>query len=171
MIHVFPARHIFLMSNILTVDITELLKSIPGSNLIITVGNSFRSDDGVGPYLGAKLKRIKGLKVITAGINPENIIDEVIDLKPKRIFIFDAADFHAKAGQVRIIPKESIPESTLSTHAIPLNVITELIASSIDTSIYFIAIQAKSFDMGEGLSDEVKTSADEIIALIEQFCR
>ncbi|MCK4995079.1 MAG: hypothetical protein KAS13_08575, partial [Candidatus Omnitrophica bacterium] len=70
------------MSNILTVDITELLKSIPGSNLIITVGNSFRSDDGVGPYLGAKLKRMKGLKVITAGINPENIIDEVIDLKP-----------------------------------------------------------------------------------------
>ncbi len=166
MTHVFPARHIFLMSNMLTADIIEVLKSIPGSNLIITVGNSFRSDDGVGPYLGKSLKLIKGLKVIDAGINPENIIDEVIDLKPKRILIFDAADFKAKAGQVRIIPKECIPETTISTHAIPLNVITELISSTIDTSIIFIGIQAKSFDMGDGLSDEVKISADEIVEII-----
>ena len=170
MIHVFPAQRISLMSNILMLEIIEVLKSIPGSNLVITVGNSFRSDDGVGPYIGERLSRIKGLNVIRAGINPENIIDEVIGLKPHNIFIFDAADFSGRAGQVRLIPKESIPATTLSTHAIPLNVITELIASSIDTSIYFIAIQAKSFAMGEGLSDEVKASADEIIEVIKANC-
>ncbi len=171
MTHAFHVQRIFSMSNILTDNITEILKSIPGSNLIITVGNSFRSDDGVGPYIGANLKRIKGLKVINAGINPENIIDEVIDLKPKKIFIFDAADFGANPGEVRLIPKESIPESTISTHSIPLNVITELIASSIDTAIFFIGIQTRSVEMKEGLSDEVRKAADEIAAIIGQNCK
>ncbi len=171
MIRVFPVLRIFLMSNILTDNITDLLKSVPGSNVIVTVGNSFRCDDGVGPYIGASLEWIKGLKVINAGINPENIIDEVVELKPKRIFIFDAADFGAKAGEVRLIPKESIPESTISTHSIPLNVITELIGSSIDTSIFFIGIQPKSVGMGEGLSDEVRSAADEIVEVIGQNCK
>ena len=169
MIPVFPVQHIFLMSNILTVEIIEVLKTIPGSNLIITVGNSFRSDDGVGPYIGECLRRIKGINVLRAGINPENIIDEVIDSKPEKIFVFDAADFSGSAGQARLIPKESIPQSTLSTHAIPLNVITELIASSIDTSIYFIGIQPKSIEMGEGLSKEVKTAADNIIETVKKL--
>lgn len=171
MIHVFPAQHIFLMSNILTVDIIEILKSIPGSNLILTVGNSFRSDDGVGPYIGRHLEEIKDLKVINAGINPENVIDEVVDLNPDKIFIFDAADFGGSAAQVRLIPKESIPQGALSTHAIPLNVITELIASSIDTSICFIGIQPKSVAMGEGLSADVKKAADEIIAILREGFR
>ena len=158
------------MSNILTADITKILNSVPGSNLIVTVGNSFRADDGVGPYIGENLKQVEGLKIIEAGINPENIVDEVIALAPQKIFIFDAADFGGKTGQVRLIPKESIPESSLSTHAIPLNVITELISSNINTTVYFIGIQPADVSMQEKLSAEVKESADAIILAIKQAC-
>ena len=84
------------------------------------------------------------------------------------IFIFDAADFSGSAGEVRLIPKECVPETTMSTHMIPLNVVTELIASSIDVKVFFIGIQPKSVAMGEGLSDEVKKAADEIISVVKE---
>ncbi|MBU1085897.1 MAG: hydrogenase maturation peptidase HycI [Candidatus Omnitrophica bacterium] len=156
------------MLNTLTADIIELLKINPDSDLIVAVGNSFRSDDGVGPYIAQGLERIKDLKLINAGYTPENIIEDVISLAPKRILIFDAADFRGKFGAVRIIPEDKIPQTTLSTHAIPLNVITAIIRQSIQTEIYFMGIQPKSVCLGEGLSEEVKKTADQIIEIIRK---
>ncbi len=168
MILVFPVQHIFLMLNTLTADIIEILKMNPDSDLIVAVGNSFRSDDGVGPYIAQELSKIKGLKLINAGYTPENIIEDVISLAPKRILIIDAADFRGKFGAVRIIPEDKIPQTTLSTHAIPLNVITAIISESIKTTVLYIGIQAKSFNLGEGLSLEVKNTADQIIEIIQK---
>ncbi len=156
------------MLNILTPDIIDLFKMNPDSDLIVAVGNSFRSDDGVGPYIAQALDKIKCLKLINAGYTPENIIEDVISIAPKRILIIDAADFRGKFGAVRMIPGDKIPQTTLSTHAIPLNVITSIISESIQTEVYFIGIQPKSVNLGEGLSQEVKNSADQIIEIIQK---
>lgn len=167
MILVFLVQRIFSMLNTLTVNIIELLKLNPDSDLIITVGNSFRSDDGVGPYIGEELKKISGLKVINAGLTPENIIEEIIAFSPGKILIIDAADFAGNPGEVRIIFEDKIPQTTLSTHAIPLNVITAIIRQSIKTEIFFMGIQSQLFGFGEGLSEPVKSTADQIIAIIK----
>ncbi|MBU1087672.1 MAG: hydrogenase 3 maturation endopeptidase HyCI [Candidatus Omnitrophica bacterium] len=156
------------MLNTLTADILELLKINPDSDLIVAVGNSFRTDDGVGPYIAQGLEQIKGLKLINAGYNPENIIEDVIKLAPQKILIIDAADFRGNFGQARIIPEDKIPQTTLSTHAIPLNVISGVISQSIKTAIYFIGIQPESVCLGEGLSAEVKKTADQIIEIIKK---
>jgi len=168
MILVFPAQHIFLMLNTLTADIIDLFRINPDSDLIVAVGNSFRSDDGVGPYIAQGLSKIKDLRLINAGYNPENIIEDVIKIAPERILIIDAADFRGKFGTVRIIPEEKIPQTSLSTHAIPLNIITAIIRESIETTVFFIGIQPKSVNLGEGLSDDVKNSADKIIEIIQK---
>ncbi|MFH1062247.1 MAG: hydrogenase maturation peptidase HycI [Candidatus Omnitrophota bacterium] len=156
------------MSNTLTGNIIELLKLNPDSDLIVAVGNSFRFDDGVGPYIAGELEKIIGLKVINAGYTPENIIEEVISLGPKKILIIDAADWGGNPGEVRIIPEDKIPQTTLSTHAIPLNVITGIICQSIKTRVFFIGIQPKSVCFGEGLSGEIKKTADEIVEIIRR---
>jgi hydrogenase maturation protease HycI len=168
MIPVSPVQRIFLMSNTLTADIIELLKINPDSDLIVAVGNSFRTDDGVGPYIAEALKQISNLKLINAGYTPENSIEDIISLAPQRILIFDAADWGGKPGEVRIIPEANIPQTTLSTHAIPLNVITAIISQSIQTAIFFIGIQTKSVCLGEGLSGEIKKTADQIVEIIRR---
>jgi len=43
------------MSNSLTKEILAAL-NIEGRTLLVTIGNSFRGDDGVGPFIGEKIQ-------------------------------------------------------------------------------------------------------------------
>lgn len=135
---------------------------------MICVGNTMRSDDGVGPYIASYLNDSKLLSVIDAGYNPENFIEEVAGLKPGRIVIIDAADFGGKAGETKVISEGDIPESSLSTHAIPLSVIYHILKEDTASEIKFIGIQPKDVRHGECLSPEVKAAADKIIAKIKK---
>ncbi len=159
------------MSNLLTDDIVAALKPREGRNLIITAGNTFRCDDGVGPCLAGMLQNHEGLHVIDAGFTPENIIDDVIALNPDYIVVIDAADFQGRPGEVRVIEETAIPQTTLSTHAIPLNVITRIIQESTQAEIVFLGIQVRSVMMGEDLSPEVKKSADLLCQEIKKYYR
>lgn len=166
MTRAFPVQPIFLMSNLLIDEIIGVLTFPLQSTLVITVGNTLRSDDGVGSYIAARLQSYPGIALINVGTMPENIVDEVIAMAPATIIIIDAADFGGPAGAVKIIPEESIPQVTLSTHMIPLNVVTNIIRDSIRTGVYFVGIQPKSVALGEGLSPEVQQAADELISVI-----
>ncbi len=149
-------------------EIEEALRPGTGVTLIITAGNSFRQDDGVGPYIASGIRPTSTLKVINAGYTPENIIEEAVSLNPQSIVFIDAADFNSQAGDIRLIPEESIPETTVSTHMIPLNIISRLIADSIKSKIAFIGIQPKSTQFGEDMCPEVKSAADTIVRTIHQ---
>ncbi|MDD5746002.1 MAG: hydrogenase 3 maturation endopeptidase HyCI [Candidatus Omnitrophica bacterium] len=151
------------MSNLLPVEIINVLNFIPESTLVITAGNSFRRDDGVGRYIAARLQADCKVRVIDAGIAPENIVEEVIALAPRRIVVIDAADFGGRPGTVKVIPEEHIPQITLSTHMIPLNVVMPIINDRIRADVCYVGIQPKSVDFGEGLSPEVRQAADALI--------
>ena len=154
----------------LTGDIAELLRPRePGITLIITVGTTFRSDDGVGPYIAEKCTAPKrDVVVLNAGDKPENFIDRAIEIKPQKTIIIDAADFGGLAGEVRLIPEEAIPDTTLSTHTFPLKIISRILAEDTGTDVYFLGVQPKDMGFGEGLSPEVRESAELIIGLLNE---
>jgi hydrogenase maturation protease HycI len=157
------------MSNLLADNLTNLLNPQEFSQtLIITVGNFFRADDGVGPYIAAGLKQSASLSVIDAGYNPENIIDQTVKLNPQRIIFIDAADFGGFPGELRLIDAEHIPEVSLSTHSVPLSVISRILYEDTKARIYFIGIQPKSVEHKEGLSGEVSLAADALIKHINE---
>ncbi len=155
------------MSNSLTGDVLAVLNSGSGTSLFLTVGNLFRSDDGVGPYLASRLAGLP-VRVVDAGHTPENIIDQVIGLKPSRIIILDAADFGGRTGEVRVIPEEAIPETTLSTHMVPMNVVSRLIKDDTGAEIVFLGIQPENVSLGEGLTPEVQEAAEQIFQTIQR---
>jgi len=147
----------------------------------MTVGNSFRSDDGVGPFIADRLaawedaeglRESEGSEIsldwINAGQNPENIIEDAIARNPDRLVVIDAADFGGKPGEARIIPSGLIPESTLSTHMVPLSVITQLIADATGSETVFLGIQAVSFALGEGLTIAVQETGEAIVKFLTQ---
>jgi len=156
------------MSSLLTADIIRIFSKGRGKTLIVCVGNTLRRDDGVGCYIAAQLKSTPQVKIIDAGFSPENIIDEAIAFSPKRMIIIDAADFNGLPGEVRIIAEESIPLNSVSTHAIPLNVITGIIKDSVNCEVVFIGIQPEDVSLGEGICLAVKKTAEEIIRLLEK---
>ena len=138
-----------------------------GKTLIVTVGNPYRSDDGVGPYIAGGVSSPKNhIIILNAGERPENIIFKAIEIKPKRTIIIDAADFMGKPGEVRIIPEGAVPDVIHSTHSFPLNIVSRMIAEDTGSEIYFIGIQYENMAYGEVLTPEVKASADRIIELL-----
>jgi hydrogenase maturation protease HycI len=149
-----------------------------GPGVVICVGNSLRGDDGAGPFIASNIPPVGcgqhhpllragrdygSLTVINAETTPENYTDEIISLNPTKVLFIDAADFGGEAGEVRVIPRESISDFTLSTHSFPLGAVCELIRQSIPVEVIFIGIQAKDCAFGEGISQEVLGAASEII--------
>ena len=160
------------MSNLLAGNLINLLTPKEFSHtLIITVGNCFRADDGAGPYIASCLKQSSKLSVIDAGYAPENIIDQAVKLSAPRIIFIDAADFGGAPGELRLIDSQDIPQASLSTHSIPLPVVSRILYEDTKAKIYFIGIQPESVEYKEGLSGKVKTAADALIKHINQEFR
>jgi len=153
---------------LLTNEIKSILLPVVNKKLlIITIGNTFRSDDGVGPYIFDNIRDdINNIDLINAGDKPENVIDEAVSIMPDKTVIIDAANFNGYPGEIRVIPKEYIPDSTLSTHTFPPSIIARILEEDTKSDIYFIGIQPFSMDYGENISEEVKIAADLIVECI-----
>ncbi|MDP2892359.1 MAG: hydrogenase maturation peptidase HycI, partial [Bacillota bacterium] len=159
---------IFSMLNSLTSKIKQCLKLHKGLNIIVSLGNSCRKDDGVGPFIASQLEPADNLIIIDAGITPENIAEKIIGCNPSYLVFIDAANFNGKPGEVRLIAKSEISEHMLSTHAFPLKIISEIIESETNAQIRFIGIQPRDTGFGEGLSREVRRAANKIIRMIKR---
>lgn len=167
MILVFRVQHTFSMSSLSTAEIKKLITSRNTPVVFMAIGNTLRSDDGVGPYIASKLKSTSNLIILDCGGHPENYIDEVVNLKPAKILIIDAADFDGDAGEIRVVDKDHIPETSLSTHLISLKVIASILEADTKAKVKFLGIQPKNVSLGEELSNEIKEAADKLIKIIK----
>ena len=159
------------MSPTLTAEARQALAPCEGGDtLVITVGNPFRGDDGVGPFIGGRLMgRELGFRVLNAFDRPESVVDKAAELKPAKVIFIDAADFGGRPGEVRVIAAEHIGQGSLSTHSIPLSVVAGIIGEDTSASTVFLGIQPKNTAYGSGLSQEVESSARMILGLLLEF--
>jgi len=155
----------------LTAEIRDLFTpSNKGPLLIIAIGNSFRSDDGVGVYIARQIKKCKkNFIILNARNKPESVIDKAVQIKPDKVIIVDAANFGGMAGEIRLIEKNNIPDTTLSTHSFPLNIIGRIIEEDTGADVSFLGIQPKSVQLAKGLSKPVKRAAEKIISCIRSM--
>ncbi|MDD5014370.1 MAG: hydrogenase maturation peptidase HycI [Atribacterota bacterium] len=143
------------------------MPSKEGKLLVVTVGNSLRSDDGVGIYIFNQIKQCKeNIIILNANSKPENIIDQVVQIKPQRVIIIDAADFGGRAGEMRLIRKNNIQNRSLSTHSFSLDIIARIIEEDTGAEVLFLGIQPRSVRLREGLSKSVRKAAERIIRLL-----
>jgi hydrogenase 3 maturation protease len=159
------------MSKMLTAEIRDLFTtSKKGPILIIVIGNSFRSDDGVGPYIARQIKKCKkNFIILNAGNKPESVIGKAVQAKPGTVIIVDAANFGGMAGEIKLIEKNDIPDTSLSTHSFPLNIIARIIEAETGADVSFLGIQPKRVQLAEGLSKPVKRAAEKIISCIRSI--
>jgi len=149
-------------------DLAAFFGSGRKPHVVVTVGNTLRSDDGAGPYIAERACPKEGVVLINAGGSPENILEEVRRAGPGRITFIDAADFGGAPGDIRVIPGEAIPETTISTHAISLRLIARLLREDTGAEVDYLGIQPRSVEFGERLSPEVVSAAERIIAALSK---
>jgi hydrogenase 3 maturation protease len=111
--------------------------------VVFTVGNSLRGDDGAGPLLAELLaaEPAPDWVVIDGGSAPENLVHAVRAELPQRVLLLDTAQMQLEPGAVRRIDEADIARQFLfTTHVIPLDL---LIASLRETipRVTFVGIQ------------------------------
>jgi hydrogenase 3 maturation protease len=137
--------------------------------IIIGIGNPDRSDDGVGNKVIDLLEEkmpldqippTKAVWLIDAGTTPEDFSDDIIQYKPNKIIIVDAAQMQTDPGTIKKIPASAIPEASLSTHNLSVRVVAGIWQKITGAEIEFIGIEPQNLDYTIGLSGEIKRAAE-----------
>ncbi|MBN1445743.1 MAG: hydrogenase nickel incorporation protein HypB [Candidatus Omnitrophica bacterium] len=142
---------------------------LKGRVVIAGLGDRMKGDDGAG-CLAAEIlqKKIQkgAVKVINAENAVENYLGAIEKFKPDMVVIIDAVDFGGKPGDVKVMERAQLMETTSSTHTFSLPLIIRHISSETGAKCKVIGIQPKSTAFGEDISPEVRQS---VLRLTEQL--
>jgi len=153
----------------------QLAHWLRGADVIVImgIGNSLRRDDFVGMATVRQLKRIvpKNVRLVETGEVPESYLGRVEEFCPSHVLMIDAAEMGEQPGLARLVSPSKIEGLSLSTHTLPLSVVSEYLAKRTKARIALLAIQPKALDFGEGLSQElserVGTLAEAIVRAVK----
>ncbi|MFH0913435.1 MAG: hydrogenase 3 maturation endopeptidase HyCI [Candidatus Omnitrophota bacterium] len=136
--------------------LNHLKSHLQGKVVILGIGNTLRSDDGVGSILASRIKGKVPFIVFDAGESPENYLEKVIKEKPDNIVIIDAVDFGGKPGEFRVLEAQDLKTTNLfSTHNASISLTINYLQSNLKVDIIILIIQPKSISFGDKLSQEV----------------
>lgn len=139
--------------------------------VIAGIGNPIRMDDFVGVKIVQDLrgKVSDNVLLIECETVPESFVQQIIDFNPTHVLLIDAAILASKPGESRLInPEQLTGYPAFSTHMLPLRIFCEYLAKTTTAEIALLLIEPKKTDFGEGLTDEINGSAQNIVnALLE----
>ena len=149
----------------------QLNKLSNSRTLVLTIGNTLKGDDAVGPLLYEQLKGKIGAEIINTGTVPENYIQTIIKKAPEILLIIDAIDFAAPVGTIRMFKPCQLNSLIISTHSLSPRVFIDMITHAIDLQVYFIGIQPLQTQMGRPLSTAVDKTAQQLISILTDIFR
>ena len=142
--------------------------------LIIGVGNPFRGDDGIGPFVIATLMQQKcdGVTLVDGGTDAMQLIEEIKDhLGP--VIIIDAVDMKREPGTIEVFKpgdaKINLAGDAMSTHGFGLAEMLKLLETlEIKADITICGMQPADISFQEGFSEPVEAKIEELIETIRR---
>ena len=135
--------------------------------IVLGVGNELKSDDGVGPFIIAKLKQERiendNLIFIDAETVPENFTGKIRKEKPTHLIIVDACLMDSQPGDMKIVNKNNFADIGISTHSMSLSFFVRYLEKDTEIKIIFVGIEPETMDWGDKPTDKVEKAADEFI--------
>lgn len=144
--------------------LTHLRLHLKGRVLILGVGNTLRSDDGVGSILAQRIIGRVPHIVYDSSASPENYLGKIIKDRPEVILLIDAVDFGGEAGELRVFEGEDIQTvNFFSTHDASISLAISYLKNSLKTvDIIILAIQPKILAFGDRLSPEINKALEKL---------
>jgi len=136
--------------------------------VIIGVGNPLRRDDSVGVEIVHRLegKVSERVYLVDSETVPEDYIEPISDFRPTHILIIDAALIGTVPGAMRLVRDWKDSGTAVSTHALPLQLFCTYLVETTGARIAMLLIQPKEVDFGEGLTPELKETADKLASYL-----
>lgn len=137
---------------------------------VLGIGNTLRSDDGIGAYVSQQIEKLK-LEGVTIHIIHQmqtEWLDELAGFHT--VLIVDAA-INDK-DDIHILPIDrSVSISSNISHHINVNLLADLMTTMNNSRVYFYAcaIPGENFDFGETLSPRGKKNAERAVDMITSW--
>jgi len=138
---------------------------------LVGVGNGLKTDDGAGLEIASALRSrlgaspAPGVRIHTFTPMPERLLSKLAS-RECRVVVFDAVEASAEPGEVVFRPMADTKYGFFGTHNIPLKLVPGLGERLGD--FYLVGVQPASLEVGEGLSETVRESVNEIIAVVAE---
>ena len=137
--------------------------------LIVGIGNTLRSDDGVGAYVCEKMEKLNlpGTTTIIVQQLQVEMIEEMSHYD--HVIIVDAS---ATNDTIQFEPlQENLQQTVASSHHVNASLIQTLSQKLYNKtlSLYLCAIPGSNFDTGDTLSIDTEKTAKEAIVLIKTW--
>ncbi len=139
--------------------------------LIVGIGNTLRSDDGVGAYVCEKMERLNlpGTTTIIVQQLQVEMIEEMSHYD--HVIIVDAS---ATNDTIQFEPlQENLQQTVSSSHHVNASLIQTLSQKLYNKtlSLYLCAIPGSNFDTGDSLTMRTKHLAEEAIVIITSWIK
>jgi hydrogenase 3 maturation protease len=145
--------------------------------VIIGIGNHEKGDDGAGIKCADGLKSLMGndlphhVRIINAGVMPENFTGDIRSFQAKRILIIDAVIAGHAPGTIFIIDPDRIVNEDVSTHRMPLSMLYRFLEESIGCHVLMIGIEPEKVDLDTILSKNVQNSISSLVDFILNYLK
>jgi hydrogenase maturation protease len=137
--------------------------------LVIALGNPYCGDDGVGPAILDRLRRLGGVYATVELLDDiRSELDILLLMKGcRRIFIIDAADLGLAPGEWRQLPRQALRTDGLrhlTAHQCDLAQVLEMsdVLGLTPPDVLIVAIQPASLDGAQRLTPAVDAAADQV---------
>ncbi len=144
--------------------LAHLKLHLSGRVLVLGIGNTLRSDDGIGSLLASRIQDKIPYIVYDSGASPENYLGKIIKDKPDTILLIDAVDFGGEAGEVRVLEGEDIQTiNFFSTHDASISLAISYLKNSLkEAAIIILAIQPEILAFGDKLSPQISKALSKL---------
>lgn len=148
----------------------QLEKWLRGASKIVVlgIGNTLRKDDGVGVMIVKTMtgKVSKKVQLIQAETLPESFTANIRQANPSHILLVDAGEFDGIPGETRLVEGDNVDGLAISTHSIPLRIMTKFLEKTTQAKVALLAIQPRLIEFGEGLSPELEKATLQISQIL-----
>jgi hydrogenase maturation protease len=138
---------------------------------LVGVGNELKSDDAAGLEIVSSLRKMlgvspaPGVKIHPCTPMPERLLSRLASGEG-RVVVFDAVEASAGPGQVIFRSMGDTKYGFFGTHNIPLKLVPGLGEHLGD--FFLVGVQPESLEVGLSLSETVRESVDEIVAVVAE---
>ncbi len=148
----------------------ELKEFIDDKTIIMGIGSTLKSDDGVGVFIAESLKDMGIENVIVAEATPEHWLGFLTRKKFEKLLIIDSVLFDGKVGEIKLLGLEEVSRRFGLTHSSSLHLFYDFISGEGNIKeLKVLAIMPESLEIGESLSPVVGSSAQEIIGFFKNL--
>ncbi len=153
------------------------MKPINATALVLGIGNTLLSDEGVGVHLVRRLQTETGHRsdvcYLDGGTLSFSLAEELA--LHDRLVVLDAADFGASPGAVRVYEEDEmdrfLSRGCQSVHEVGLQDLLDIarLTDSFPRRRALICIQPLRIDWGEALSEPIANALPEAVRLVEHL--